>query len=271
MSLADLDFRLFLRDVLKERQVKNPSYSMSAFARDLKMSPQKLSQVLKGISGLSVEAARETSKRLALDPSEADLFVALVGTVHARSHELKRIYAETVRRLLSLKSAAQKQPNEFAPLADALTWTCFLLVDTVDFKPEMSWVAQRAGASVEDCQKAFDRLFESGLIVVKDSGLWVQNHSLLQYAFPSSGPEIRKFYSEMLARATTAVENVPYDSRYNHVVMLPVSEEVYAEMKLKIDEFAQSLLEQYSSQSARATRVYACSVSLFPLDRKLES
>src|SRR5690349_20444302 len=114
---ADLDLRIFLRDVLKERQSKNRSNSMSAFARDLRMSPQKLSQVLKGISGLSVQAAQETAKLLALDPGESDLFVALVGTVHARSNELKRIYADTVRRLTSLKVAAQRQPNEFAPLA----------------------------------------------------------------------------------------------------------------------------------------------------------
>lgn len=266
--MADLDFRVFLREILKQRQQKNPAYSMTAFARDLQMSPQKLSQVLKGNLGLSINAAQETAKLLELDAENEELFVSLVGRSHARSHELKRHYAEKVRHLTSLKSADQRPPEEFEPLSDALSWTCFLLVDTADFRYDFDWIAKRTGATVDDCRAAFARLENSDLIRCNADGKWSQNSPLIQYAFPTSGPDIRKFYSTMISRANEAVERAPYEQRHNHVLMLPVSVEDYAEMKKKIDDFAQSLLGEYSNRSAGATRVYACNINLFPLDQE---
>lgn len=266
--MSDLDFRVYLRDVLRLRQTKNPAYSMTAFARDLNMSPQKLSQVLKGQLGLSIKSAQETAKLLDLDQAQTELFISLVGMAHARSDQLKKIYADKVRRLTSLVSADQRPPKEFEPLADWLSWTCFLLVDTADFKMDFDWISRRTGATHEECKDAVDRLLSAELIEKTESGRWVQNSPLLQYAFPTSGPEIRKFYSEMIKRADRAVETQPYEHRHNHVLMVPISMDDYAEMKLKVDQFAQSLLEEYSSKTG-ANRVYACSFSLFPLDKEL--
>src|SRR2546430_13739191 len=56
--LADTDYRRVLRKELESRCRTSPRYSLRAFARDLKISPSRLSEILSGKQGLSRAAAR---------------------------------------------------------------------------------------------------------------------------------------------------------------------------------------------------------------------
>ncbi len=70
------DFRGMLRAELGRRQVKNPAYSMRAFARDLGLSASGLSEVLSGKHSLSLRRAVIVSQRLGLSGHESDDFIA---------------------------------------------------------------------------------------------------------------------------------------------------------------------------------------------------
>jgi plasmid maintenance system antidote protein VapI len=64
-----------LTEALRERKLANSSYSLRAFARDLKISPQQLSNVLSGRRGLSVPVAERIAAKLGLSVHEAEIFV----------------------------------------------------------------------------------------------------------------------------------------------------------------------------------------------------
>src|SRR5690242_10123333 len=85
------DYRSFLKDELERRMGINAGYSLRAFARDLKMSPQNLSSLLKGKKGISAEAAATMADRLEMNPQEASYFLDLVSLAHARNPQARKI------------------------------------------------------------------------------------------------------------------------------------------------------------------------------------
>jgi uncharacterized protein (TIGR02147 family) len=77
------------RDILKEefsqRRRRNPRYSLRAFARDLKLSPSMLCDVINGNHGLSRAGASKVAQALNLNPQESEFFCDLVDCTNARS------------------------------------------------------------------------------------------------------------------------------------------------------------------------------------------
>lgn len=82
---AQPDFRKFLRDELKRRHQRNPSYSLRAFARDLKLSASRLCEVLNGHGTLSRMSAVKLAETMGLNDAEAAYFVDLVDQENPRS------------------------------------------------------------------------------------------------------------------------------------------------------------------------------------------
>ena len=76
-------YRSILKDELLRRIRQNPRYSLRAFARDLRLSPSRLSEVLSGKQGLSRQAAKAITERLGWRGSEAERFIDLVESQHA--------------------------------------------------------------------------------------------------------------------------------------------------------------------------------------------
>lgn len=85
-----MTFRRFLMNELSQRQKRNVSYSMNAFARDLGLSSSRLSEILSGKVGISEDRAVKIADRLQLSESDKAYFVDLVQSEHSRSEVGKR-------------------------------------------------------------------------------------------------------------------------------------------------------------------------------------
>ncbi len=90
------DYRQRLKLELEQRLSLNPRYSLRAFARDLGISPSRLSHVLKGKFGLSESAGEGIAAKLGLNATETGAFVNSISAQHGRSG----IRRETARRRL---------------------------------------------------------------------------------------------------------------------------------------------------------------------------
>jgi plasmid maintenance system antidote protein VapI len=62
----------------------NPRYSLRAFAAFLELQASKLSEILSGKKGLSLEKAQHVGRRLQLGPAEFEVFVLSVEAQHSR-------------------------------------------------------------------------------------------------------------------------------------------------------------------------------------------
>lgn len=79
------DYKTFILAEFKRRVEKNSSYSQNAFARDLGISPSRLSEILRGKQGLSLRWAITIAENLHLSKEESEHFCNLVMSKHARS------------------------------------------------------------------------------------------------------------------------------------------------------------------------------------------
>ena len=86
---TQIDYLEIIKDEFGSRIESNPSYSMRAFARDLEISPSRLSEILNGRGGMSSVMAQKIASKLGLQRSEIDYFKALVERRHGRSKKVK--------------------------------------------------------------------------------------------------------------------------------------------------------------------------------------
>lgn len=83
------DYRKFLKAALAERMIRNPSYSLRAFAKGLGVSSSGLSEVLSGKTNLSSDLAERIGNHLQLARDELDYFFLLVLYSQTKSQDLK--------------------------------------------------------------------------------------------------------------------------------------------------------------------------------------
>ncbi|MEQ1723066.1 MAG: hypothetical protein ABL930_07800 [Pseudobdellovibrio sp.] len=96
------------QDILKEHLARrinmNPRYSLRAFANSLGLEPSKLSEVLSGKKGLSVDRAEKICERLRLQELDREVFVLSVLAQHSRIKKLRLDSAKKLKELLSKNS-----------------------------------------------------------------------------------------------------------------------------------------------------------------------
>ncbi|MBX2987531.1 MAG: hypothetical protein KF802_06510 [Bdellovibrionaceae bacterium] len=80
-----ITYRQILEIEFQRRVKKNPRYSLRAYARDLGLSASKMSEIMRGLRGMSGRAALRIAERIALPPEESRRFVLMVEVAHARS------------------------------------------------------------------------------------------------------------------------------------------------------------------------------------------
>lgn len=266
MQRAD-DFRFYLLRELEQRQKKNPSYSLRAFARDLEMSPQKLNQVLKGKSGISPESAEQVATKIKLSKLEQELFLSLVAAKHHRSKVLREEAKNRIEEVRSKMGFQQVSGEIFESISKWYHWACYHLVDIKTFRPDMNWVSKKLEISVDEATSAFNSLFGAGLLSTDANGNWTRTNK--KFAFSSNTPSntLRKFYREMLKKAEKTLDGEPMEARYFAVSNFAINESDREFIKAEMDTFRKNLIEKLLARDSVPTRVYSLSMQFFPLDK----
>lgn len=99
------DYRTTLKKEFELRRGRNAFYSLRAFARDLGLSPARLSEVLAGKKGISSEAAESIALKLNLDRDEKELFSLSVDKLHSRSKSGKALAKAKLKAAVSAASS----------------------------------------------------------------------------------------------------------------------------------------------------------------------
>lgn len=268
VGVSDFDFREYLNRELSARRKKNPAYSLREFARDLEMSPQKLSQVLRGVTGLSSEAATSLAQKMSLTEHEKEIFLASVEVKHHRSSTVRKLAQQKLDRLISDQGTETVSLENYKKFLDWYFAPIYFMVDFEDFEPSAKYVAKKLKIDVAQAQKAIDLLFEEGLLLKDEKGRWKKGKSSLLISAPKSTEEIRNYYKSHLTKAIESIEEVPPEERDLSVGTVSLNQEDYQWIKEEIKVFRRSLLKKISDKTTNEDRVYALSIQFFPLDRK---
>jgi uncharacterized protein (TIGR02147 family) len=264
MEMLANDYIDILNDHFVKRRNKNSKYSLRAFARDLGVSPQRLSHILNGKHGLSVQAAVLLSQKLSFNESEQQYFCTLVEVKHSRSILIKN---EAQKRLTEIKSFYKDiNMDHFKVISD---WHHFAIMELTlvkGFSSNQSWIAKTLGISELEVKEAIKRLLKLKMLKKIGRKLMLTGQFFAE-AKGAPSESLRQFHKQLMQKAMQAIDIQPLNERDYSSIILALDEEELVLAKDKIQKFRDSFDKQFSA-SKRKTKVYCLGVQLFNLQEK---
>lgn len=255
-------YRSFLEQELAERCRRNPRYSLRAFARDLKISPSRLSEVLHKDQGISRSMAHLLSERLGLSDPERRVFCDLVESAHARSPKHRDEAQARLARLRKDREIRQLEGDVFAVIADWYHLALLELFDLRRYEDDPAWIARTLGVSLSETTTAIERLIRLGLL--RRDGTRLERCSDRNFAPPGvSRDAMRKFHKQVLSKAADALVLQHSDEREFGAWMFAIDKSRLPEAKEMLREFQRRFCRQMGTDAG--DDVYCFATQLFRL------
>ena len=257
-------YRQIIETEFSRRAQRNPNYSLRAFARDLGLSPGRLSLILNRKSGLSPTGASKLSRNLGLSEPEQELFQCAVAADHGRSPQIR----ENARRTLEKNSPLELQEiseDLFALIADWFHLAMVELMQAENFKTDLKWMAQRLGITWAEAKDGWGRLLRLKVVEPTQDGAKNTNLSVWSKA-PSRA--IRHFHSQMLDKAKEALDGQAIEERDFSTIMLHFSPARMEELQQEIREFRRHIIKKYGKREEGA-EIYSLQIQFFRLTKNL--
>lgn len=243
-----------LREELRQRQTRNPNFSLRAFARWLQLSPAHLSQVMSGKRPVTLRMAEKIVSRLGLSPVE-------------RLHFLKSTLPGWVEDDAHLPTGPDRvlPEDRFRLIADWYHFAILSLCKLPGAQSDPRWIARRLGISQSQASEATARLERMGLLQLKPNFKQIGDPLRVTSEVPSEA--IRKFHKQTLALATEKIDTVEAGRRDLNAITMSINASKLPLARKLIDE----CLSKVSAvlETGTATDVYTLSMQLFPLTQAL--
>jgi uncharacterized protein (TIGR02147 family) len=257
-------YRKWLEEEWTQRSERNPSYSMSAYARDLGLSPASMSRVLNGEQGLSLDRAERIIKALELSETEAEQFRTEVAAHSSRSKLKKKL---ATAKLHQIQSETAVNVEAFQQIGH---WSAFAILESLELKSppkEARDFAEKFGISVNQAMNSLQALESLGLIKKGSRGQWQKNTQYVRGPDQIPNRLVRNYHRTIISKAETALETVAIENRDFSSVIFSVNQADLAWAKEKILEFRKQLTSQLAKRSDKDS-IYQLSIQLFPLTKE---
>lgn len=264
MKMETRNYRQMLQDALESRCHKNPRYSLRSFARDLGISASRLSRVLNGRLGLSTQAAKDLADKINLSTAERELFCALVESEHARASATRALAQKRAQELSSTFQSISI--DSFRVISDWYHLAILELTLVEGFHSEPTWIARQLGITKIEAKAAIERLLRMDLLDEREGRLCTTGSNFIN---PQGTPSdaVRKFHSQILARAQQALELQTVEEREFSNLTFAIDEETLPRIRKLMRAFTNRISTEMTS-GARKTRVYNLSIQFFALQTK---
>lgn len=258
------EFSDVLRAELDKRVRRNPRYSLRAFARDVKVSPSRLSEVLSGGHAPSRSSVRTICRELGYSRERSEYLCDVVEAEHARDPVRRAMAAKRLKSAQSEPGVYEFSDDAFRSVADWYHVALVALVETSEFRNDPVWIGDRLGLTPETVVEAIDRLERLGLVEIDDDGDVSASKVATRVADGVAPEAMRTFHEQVLAKAAEAMHKQPREQRTLGATVFAVSEKAYPEMVELMGEFRRRIAE-ISRKYDGPSEVYAASVQLFRL------
>ncbi len=262
-----LDYRLFLRDWLAEKQATNPRYSLRLAASKAGCDPAFLLRVLQGKKNPSVKLAFQLGQLVGLQGKAMEYFDHLVQLSKAESHAERSHLIErlTVMRKSKLRSLEGVQYAYF----DKWYYTAIReLLDFYPFRGNYKDLARMVMPPIKpsEAQKAIAILMELGLVRETSQGVFERTDAVLTTGEGWRSVAIAKFQMSMIDLAKEAFERCSEEDRNFSTLTLSVSDPTYRRIVDNLIAFRREALE-LAKQDGAADRVWQFNFQIFPLSK----
>lgn len=239
---------------LEQRQRKNPSYSLRAFARSLQIQPPTLSAVLKQKRHLPIAEVEKLAKGLALPPMEKDRFIK--SLMVAKGQESAGL-SDTVNKPVVLN-----EEHCFRVIAEWEHYAILTLCEVEDFKSDAQWIGRRLGLPRKRVETCIDNLIAANLIKV-ENGVYSKCQEYVNTTDDVASVALRQGHLENIELAQAKLDSIPVAYRNYSSMTMAMDQKKLPEVKKMIRKFQENLSKFVQGDQQR--EVFQLNLQLFPL------
>lgn len=235
----------YLKKEFRERQRKNPKYSLRAFAKNLHISPSHLSQLLSGKRAVKAPVAIRLAK--ALDLTSVETLDLLQSQTH---FSIDQSQAQVV------------SVEDFGLIA---SWHYYAILGLSHLKDNVAtaeWITQALRIPHNISQRCFEDLLRLGHIrIVGHQFRQASKFIRTQADIPSQ--LVRNYHKQNLQLAAQKIDLVDIELREYNSMTLPINPRKLKAAKKMIRSFTENFTEEMSR--GKNSEVYNLCIQFFPL------
>jgi uncharacterized protein (TIGR02147 family) len=252
-----------LQEHLSERIAANSGYSLRAFARDLEISPQQLSNVMNGRKGLSEKMAAQIAERLGYNTSQKNMFCELARAKFSRSKAQREISKVKLAHLQQETATVTHLEMDLFKIIS--NWHHLALVELIKIKTSkkknVGYLSSCLSLPENEVALALGRLERLGLIS-KEGASWKVNQDTV-IADRGIVPEaIRNFHRQVIAKSLHAMEAKNEQERYGSSSFFPTRVRDLKKAKAMIQDFRMKFASELADKDEGA-EVFGLSIQFF--------
>jgi uncharacterized protein (TIGR02147 family) len=244
---GQIQFQRLLSERLADLKVRNPRYSLRAFAGKLRVSPGALSGILSGKRKISRELAHRVARNLALGPHELD---GLLAAFDAKSSPPSPDYARI-------------SADQFKVIADWWHYGILSLLNTRSFREDPSWIARRLRIPAREAEAALERLLRLGMLERAPDGSLKRSKPRFETTDGVADASLRQFHAQELELAKRSLEEDPVEIRDITSMTVAIDPAKIEEARKAIRDFQDRICALVGTEPR--TEVYKLCVQFFPI------
>ncbi len=235
------DYVEFFNDYLNEKRKNDISYSQAEFAKDLGLTPPRVSQILKNKEGISVKKAKSLIDSFDFSEKESEYFFHLVSSQTAKSVEQRNLsqqyindnYQVKISHYLSLENWELLDMDRWDVI-----WSMFEITnDFSDLKP----IARVLKLSPHEISDALDKMVELDLIY-NENGIITRRKNHIVFGNSISSQSIRNHHKRKLIEAIKALDSQGTDIRKNESITFSLKKSQFKKLSDKVEKFVDDIL-----------------------------
>jgi uncharacterized protein (TIGR02147 family) len=257
---AKVNYRVWLQNELSRRCRLNSSYSLRAFARQLKLDPSTVSQLLSGRRNASAKLLVKICDRLDVSPLERK------GLLADAKRKQKRAFRADVDSVGDYK---QLSLDSFALMADWYHYAILELTAVTGFQNCPRWIARSLGISVTEAKIAIDRLKRLELLDEVDGQLRRTEAFVTNNTGAAVGSALKKLQRDWITKALAATENIDASEKDITSITMAIDVSKLIEARKLIAKFRREMCAFL--EEGETSRVYTMGIQLFPVSKDVRT
>lgn len=261
------NYRNFLKASLIERIQANPSYSLRAMAKYLGFSCSQLSEVMNGKAGFSANALHKIAMKFDLSDLETEYLLLLREIEAQKDSEIRDSLIRRSQRLNpGRRPIRDLSIDYFKQISEWYHSAILELIFVKDFRFTAENISRTLGITKIEAELAIDRLVRLELLTKDKIGNFRRQNPDLQVRSPEKSAAMRKFYRQMMEKASQALDEQDPEMRWSGYETIPVAKEAMPKLRAACDEFCENLI-RISNKYPNKSHVYHLSLHFFRLTK----
>jgi uncharacterized protein (TIGR02147 family) len=253
----------FLSAELSNRKQRNDAYSARAFARDLGLSPSRLSEVLSGSHGVSESTADRIALNLKLKPTVRKFWKDLILATSSRNQKVRELAQKRVSEFRKVEGVRRLEEEQFRVISDWYHGAILELTQVQGFRSDVNWIAERLGIAIVQVEGALYRLKQLGLLRMESDGCLVACLEAFNAFSDVPSSAIRKFHRQILTMHMESLIEDSMSEREAVSMILAIPKARMPEFQQEMKAFVTQFWQRIENDDKDA--LYSLSVPLCPV------